>query len=329
MKSIDALLISVLLFSCSQSPSTTHFTGTAMTMEYRLTVGSSLTAEQREKVEQSIQQVFEEVNSHYNKWNPESELSRLNSLKAGEIAPLSPELEKLLLKCDAIVRLTHGKFDPTIEPLQQLWKSKLSAGFEPTEEEIKAIKPALGWEHIHIGEGTLYKDHDLTRLDLGGIAKGYCVDLMIERLKAEGYPHLLFEWGGEIRAVGRHPQNRPWRIFISRLGDQNSDHAIAQLELCDQAIATSGDYMQFWHIRQQGEERLYFHIIDPTTFRPLVASPTSIASASVLAPTCTLADGIAKVGLMHPTLLEAEKWAEEMRVQYPEARFWFFSRSDG
>lgn len=299
-----------------------------MTIEYRLTVGAALTPAEREDVDRRLQAVFDEVNVHYNKWNPESELSRLNRLKGGEIAILSPQLQLLLLKCDAIVRLTKGRFDPTIEPLQQLWKSRLSAGIEPTEEEIQAIKPALGWNRIHIGEGTFFKDHDLTRLDLGGIAKGYCVDLMIERLQAAGYPNLFFEWGGEIRAIGRHPQKRPWKIFISRLGDQNPDHAIAHLDLCNQAIATSGDYMQFWRIPQEGKESdlLYFHIIDPHTCKPLVATSTSIASASVLASTCTFADGIAKVGMMATSLKEAEKWAEEIRAQFPETRFWFITR---
>ena len=193
---------------------------------------------------------------------------------------------------------------------------------EPSEEEIQTILPAIGWDRVHLDAGLFSKDHDLTSLDLGGIAKGYCVDLLIERLQEAGYRHLFVEWGGEVRAAGRHPQNRPWKIFISRLGDHNPDHAVAQLDLCDQAIATSGDYMQFWRVG----DKVYCHIIDPKTHRPLLCSQTSIASSSVLASTCTFADGIAKVGMMFPTLAEAQQWAEEIRAEYPETRFWFMTR---
>lgn len=134
------------------------------------------------------------------------------------------------------------------------------------------------------------------------------------------------EWGGEIRASGQHPDKRPWKIFISRLGDPDPSHAIATVELHDQAIATSGDYMQFWKVTLPGGgERLYFHIINPTTYRPLIATTTSIASVSVLASTCTFADGIAKVGMMFPTVKEAEKWADEIHSQYPDTQFWFLT----
>lgn len=296
--------------------------GTAMTIDYKIIVGALLSDSERLDVEKRIQAVFQEVDSIYNKWNPDSEISRLNRLKAFEKVSLSPQLQQLLQKCDQIVRLTEGKFDPTIEPLQKLWKSSLSAGREPAENEIQAILPALGWHRVHIESGCFSKDHDLTSLDLGGIAKGFCVDLLIERLKEAGFPNLFVEWGGEVRAAGVHPQNRPWKIFISRLGDNNPDRAIALLDLRDQAIATSGDYMQFWQI---GDKR-YGHIINPSTHRPLPCTKTSIASSSVLASDCTFADGIAKVGMMFATVEEAKAWAERIRSLYPETRFWFITR---
>lgn len=322
MRDIKLLLIALLFFSCSNSQDATHFKGTAMTIDYKIIVGTTLSEPERKDVEKRIQKVFEEVNALYNKWNPDSEISHLNRLKAGEKIHVSPQLLQLLEKCGQIVHLTDGKFDPTIEPLQQLWKSRLSAGMEPSEDEIQAILPAVGWDRVHIEAGYFSKDHDLTSLDLGGIAKGYCVDLMMERLQAAGYRNLFVEWGGEVRAAGCHPRNRPWKIFISRLGDSNPDHAIAHVQLCNQAIATSGDYMQFWQIG----DKMYGHIIDPHTHHPLLCTKTSIASSSVLASTCTFADGIAKVGMMFPTVEEATAWAEKIRIHYPETRFWFSTR---
>ena len=75
--------------SCSNSQEVTSFKGTAMTIDYQITVGALLPKKERKDVEKRIQTVFEEVNALYNKWNPESEISRLNRLKAGEKVSVS------------------------------------------------------------------------------------------------------------------------------------------------------------------------------------------------------------------------------------------------
>lgn len=337
-------LLSILLHfsSCHTNPQpqaqqqTTVFTDTVMTMSYRIIIGESLSIEKKQVVEKIIENTFAEINAIYNKWNPTSEISKLNQLKAGEMARLSPELERFLFQTQEIVEITEGRFDPTIEPLQQLWKEKLAQGKIPSDEEIDAIIPALGWDKIHFNNGVFFKHHSLTQLDLGGIAKGYCVDLLVERLNASGYPNLFVEWGGEIRTSGQHPDLRPWRIFISRLGDTNPDSAIATLDLVNQAIATSGDYLQYWSVDIENTQenaatkpKTYFHIFDPHTYRPLEITPRSIASASVLAPTCLLADGLATAAMMFPSQAEAEAWLEEIKQKFfPSLEFWLDIRKN-
>lgn len=302
------------------------FSGNEMTMDYYIIIGRVLTDAEQRSIQKLVSATFREVDSIYNKWNPESELTKLNRLKAGEVVPLSQELENFLLLTDSIVKLSGGKFDPTIEPLQQLWKSHLSNGKMPSEVDVQTILQVVGWRHIHFGDGKFYKDHDGTSLDLGGIAKGYCVDLLVERLVEEGFNHVFVEWGGEIRAHGMHPDNRPWIIMTNCLDDEEPENAIAHISLYDQSIATSGDYIQNWKISQDGVETTFFHIIDPTTAKPLIATQKSVASATVVAPTCVLADALATVAMMYPTLSEANKWVEQICEQNPEIRFWLYSR---
>lgn len=319
----------LLLGSCKTnhlSSPVTQFAANVMTIDYRILIGDPLTNDQKNKVQKTIQTTFEEINTIFNKWNPDSELSRLNRLKAGEVVPISAELESFLQKTDQIVRLTEGRFDPTIEPLQQLWKQKLLQQQEPTESEIAEILPAIGWDKIHVSDGQFYKDHDRTALDLGGIAKGYCVDLLVERLNDLGLPDVYVEWGGEIRASGQHPEHRPWHIYISRLDDSLPQHALAHLDLVNQGIATSGDYLQNWTV--SNGKKTYFHIFDPKTHRPLVMTDTSIASATVLAPSCMLADGLATAAMMFPSIKEAQEWAVSIKQRYPEIQFWWFSRDE-
>jgi len=165
-------------------------------------------------------------------------------------------------------------------------------------------------------------------LDLGGIAKGYGVDLILENLNQAGFSDVFVEWGGEIRASGKHPEGRPWRIFISRLENNDPHLAIAHLDLVDQAIATSGDYLQNWTIEKDGNCSTFFHIIDPVTLHPLQKQPLSIASTSVVAPTCALADGLATVAMMFLSVEEAQVWAEKMKKENPDLSFWIVSRQN-
>lgn len=328
----------IFLFGCCnendhfieiRSDNTTHFSGQAMTIDYHIIIGKPLNDHEVSKITQLVNTTFQEINSIYNKWNPNSELSYLNHLKAGIKVHLSPSLETFLKQTQTIVELSEGRFDPTIEPLQRLWKTKLQNGTEPTQSEIAAIAPAIGWDKISFGNGVFSKTHDLTEMDLGGIAKGFCVDLLTERLYSQGFEDTYVEWGGEIRCKGQHPSERCWTVFISRLGNIDPSQAIAMLSLDNRSIATSGDYLQNWTIRSPilpERSTIFFHIFDPKTLRPLESSRTSLASASVAAYSCAFADGLATAAMMFPTLTEAEAWANKIKEQFPEISFWLISR---
>jgi len=316
----------LLMCSCQNStvaPVSTVLKGNVMTIDYKIIIGSPVDEMQKKTIEELVSATFSEINTIYNKWNPHSEISTLNQLKGKVTYPISQKLESFLKFTDQIVKMTEGRFDPTIEPIQKLWKEKLANGEIPTNKEIAKIAPAVGWDKIHVENGYFYKDHDHTAIDLGGIAKGFCVDLLVENLNAAGYPHVYVEWGGEIRCSGKHPSGRPWRVFISNLGDQQQENGIAEIDLIDQAIATSGDYLQNWKIGTA----TYFHIFDATTKRPLVSAPHSIASASVVAPTCALADGLATAAMTFSTVEEAQQWSEQINKLFPETHFWFIENA--
>lgn len=320
------ILLFTLLIACNRPPPirTTEFSGTAMTINYRIVVGSTLTPEQKIQVQNIIDSTFQEINTIYNKWNPESELSFLNKSPANTPILLSSKLYDFLVFTDHVVNLTQGRFDPTIEPLQELWKQNLSAGREPPANEIEKIAPAIGWHNIHFSGGLFSKDHAATMLDLGGIAKGFAVDLLTHNLLSENFTSFYVEWGGEIKTHGKHPQKRPWKVYISRFDNTNPNDAIAFVELHDEALATSGDYLQFWNIK----DTLYFHVFEPNTLRPLKVTSQSPGSASVAATSCALADGIATAALTFPTESEATQWLDTIKTtQHPEIRYWLLSRN--
>jgi len=126
-KKVLILPILLILFAgCSQSdaPTASTFHGNVMTIDYHIIVGA--TPEQHAGIQRIIAASFDEIDSVYNKWNPQSELSSINCHAGGTPIPLSQKLEKLLVLTDQVVKLTAGRFDPTIEPVQQLWKKTFS-----------------------------------------------------------------------------------------------------------------------------------------------------------------------------------------------------------
>lgn len=330
--SLNQLLLSIILLlgaSCqTQAPPSpiTTFQDTVMTVSYRILVGHALSEKQKEDIQILIHETFEEINTTYNKWNPNSELSHLNRLKAGERHLLSPALFQFFQRIDTLVHLSQGRFDPTIEPLQALWKSRLEQNQRPSENDLTLIKPCVGWDKIHFEKGIFYKEDERTQLDLGGIAKGWCVDLLIQRLNQAGFVNTYVEWGGDIRTSGSHPCHRPWNVYISRLGDPDPRHALAYISLKDQAIATSGDYFQYWTLTEDQQETIYCHIFNPLTLQPLEVKTGSIASASLIADDCLTADGLAKVMMLFDSKEEAEAWIKQIQPTIQNLRYWIISR---
>ena len=297
-----------------------------MTMNYKIIAGNSVDQSQNDIIRNLISKTFDEIDAIYNKWNPNSEISALNRLEKKTVVPISKEIEAFLIETKKLVFLSNGLFDPTIEPLQKLWKEHLKINTVPSKTEIEEKMQVVGFDKIHIENGTFFKDFDETSLDLGGIAKGYAVDLLTSRLNDLGYENTFVEWGGEIKATGKHPNNRPWHIFISRFQNTNSEDAIAHLDLENEAIATSGDYLQNWTIEKDQTKKTYFHIVHPKTGYLAEIGKNSIASASVVAKSCLVADALATTLMLFDDSDEATKWIEGVKEHYFGIKVWIVTR---
>ena len=120
-------------------------------------------------------------------------------------------------------------------------------------------------------------------MTVDSIAKGYIVDEGIAALKTRGYEQILVEAGGDLATSGQRSQSHSWRVGI-RSPRPNGPVTLATLQVSDRAVATSGDYMQPFAVDFSAH-----HIIDPRTGY----SAPGLSSATVLAPTCMLADALA------------------------------------
>lgn len=277
----------------------TAFTGVAMTVPYRILVKEPLDILEKKGVEEMIKEVFSKTNAIYNKWNPDSELSHINRAEANQPIPLSKELETLLKIVDQAWHLTGGRFDPTIESAQKVWRASLEKGSIPNERDF-----SVGWDKIVIENGHIVKKDARIEIDLGGIAKGYTLDLLLESFKKHSYTNVLIEWGGDFVANGFRPDLGRWRVGIKA---PRGDQIVECVELSDEAFATSGDYLQCWDV----DQKHYCHIFDPTTKAPLERVDGSIASVTVRDKTGAMADAFATALMLFPNSEAAEKWLAE------------------
>ncbi|MEO0445836.1 MAG: FAD:protein FMN transferase, partial [Verrucomicrobiota bacterium] len=92
-----------------------------------------------EPVEPVIAAAWQEVQyleQSFSDYDPESELMRFCRAAPGTIHPLSPDLHAILFQSLRIHHLTEGAFDPTLRPLQRLWKQTRRDGRLPKEESL-------------------------------------------------------------------------------------------------------------------------------------------------------------------------------------------------
>ncbi|CRI32836.1 FAD:protein FMN transferase [Chlamydia pneumoniae] len=296
-------LVLLCLGLCSCSQKTTTIEGEQMTIFYRIVLGTSLSAKEKASLSQQIDRCFHKIDSIYNNWNPYSELSIINRAPADVPITLSVELSEFLDQVDTLYKLSEGRFDPTVGPLKTLWLLHLKSQTLPPKDVWEQHYKDMGWQHLEFQSNTktLIKKNPHVQIDLCGVVKGYAVDCLNEICNTF-CPNNYVEWGGEIKTSGHHPSGRPWRIF--------SEAAGTILDIDDMAIATSGNHIQKWCV----EGKIYTHILDTRTGKPLELSSYPIQSVSVVHPSCAYADAIATVLMTFDSKIEAKQWAEEHHI---------------
>ena len=218
---------------------------------------------------------FDRVGEVVNAFSPSSEVGRLNGLhKTGPVA-VSPDLDELLrLAAEAWVA-TDGAFDPTVWPLKGLWREAERTGQLPASPSVAAVMRDVGFDRVHAsGAATWTFDAPDAALDLGGIAKGWAVDRVVDRLRAAGAVSALVQCGGEIGAFGAARAGGSWRIGVSDpLGAADPWGVISRSGPV--SVSTTGNYEQPATVG--GRE--YYHVFDPRTGAPI---PTDVLGVTVV-----------------------------------------------
>ncbi|WP_250461365.1 FAD:protein FMN transferase [Microbulbifer litoralis] len=219
-------------------------------------------AAEAEALIEGVMAEFRRLDDELSPYKKNSELSRVNRDAGRQTVELSAELAALIDKSLWYSEQTGGAFDISYATLGKHYdfRQHKRADTATTKQLLKA----LNYHNLQFDSAkrTLHFGHPQTRIDLGGIAKGYAVDRAIDILRRAGVHHASVSAGGDSRMIG-DKRGQPWLVGIRHPRDKSKNAAV--IPLTDTAISTSGDYERFFI--DDHHQRVH-HIFNPATGRP-------------------------------------------------------------
>ncbi|MDU8925534.1 FAD:protein FMN transferase [Pasteurellaceae bacterium LIM206] len=281
------------LTACQKTAEVVALSGKTMGTTYHIKyIDDGNLGKTAEQVQKEIDEILKEVNRQMSTYIPTSEISRFNqSQQINTPFDISPEFGKVVAEAIRLNKVTDGALDITVGPVVNLW------GFGPEKRPDKQPSPELlterqsrvGIDKLKLtetdGKFALEKSIPQLYIDLSSIAKGFGVDQVADYLEGLHVANYMVEIGGEIRAKGHNSENKDWQIAVETPTLDGSRTANEIIGLKNRAMATSGDYRNYFE--ENGQR--FSHEIDPKTGKPI---QHHLASITVITDSCMSADGL-------------------------------------
>ena len=291
---------SYIIIHKNSYPTYQHDEGFVFGTVYHITYESST------NYKEDIEAELKKVDQSLSPFNKTSIISRINR---NEKVLVDSMFHDVFTLAEHISKETDGAFDITVAPLVNLWGFGFKKGINPSQNTIDSIRAFIGYKTVKLCNKQVIKVYPKTMLDCSAIAKGYGSDVVAKFLKAKGIKNFMVEIGGEVVVSGISDKQKPWHIGINKPTDDslNTSNELQDiLEVSDIAMATSGNYRNFYY--KNGKK--YAHTIDPKTGYPV---QHSILSATVLAKNCATADAYAT-----SFMVMGMEGAQKVLKQHPE-----------
>jgi thiamine biosynthesis lipoprotein len=218
-----------------------------------------------------------------------SDVWRINHAQ-GTPVEVSSHTTTVLALAEEVRAASNGAFNIAIGEASALWDFSGATPTIPAKDSLEAAARRLSTARIAL-DGTRVTTREGTQIDLGGIAKGYICDQVADFLRSRGVASGLLNFGGNVVAIGEHPEGRPWAVALQKPGEQRDVAGFAVVSRTDSAVVTSGFYERGFDL--EGER--YHHILDPRSCWPV---KSELLSASVLSENTALADALATAVLI-------------------------------
>jgi len=185
-------------------------------------------------------------------------------------------------------RESEGRFDPTSGVLRRAWDFR--SGRLPAPAVLAEARALVGWSKLRWERPRLVLPLAGMQLDFGGFVKEYAADRAAAVCREAGQCAGLVDLGGDLAAVGPHPDGAPWLVGIR--DPRRPERAIARIALAAGGIATSGDYERCMVV----DGVRHSHLLDPRSGESFRGGP---ASVSVAAPLCLVAGAASTIAMLH------------------------------
>ena len=211
-----------------------------------------------------VKREVDRIERKISRFDPQSDLSRLNQIKPGQSAQVDEEFFDILRACKTCWEITEGAFDPALAARKN----------EPSQQQgMHAIQLFDEHRKVMLSDGV--------QLDLGGFGKGYALEKIRDLFLQRGVKHAFINFGdSSVLAVGSHPSGGNWKIGIRHAAKPRKSAFVFRVK--DASVSTSGNF----YMNDDGKPVQHHHIVHPQTGKPDERSVTM----SVCAPSPLLAE---------------------------------------
>ena len=268
----------------------------ADTREYRYLMGTSMQvqaiggdeAARRAAIDEAFA-AMSEVDRLMSNYRSDSELSHVNGEAARGPVVVSDPLLRVIEAAQRVSAESNGAFDVTVGPLVRLWGFRDKTPHIPTSAELAAVRPLVGYRSLLVDapHHTIGFAHPGMEIDLGGIAKGFAVEVAANVLRRHGLTGFI-DAGGNQYMLGTPPGKPFWTVGIKN--PDVADRLIGVVDVKGGSVSTSADYANF--LIAAG--RTYGHLLEPHTLEPSTAS----LSATIMSEDGTVADAMSKAAFI-------------------------------
>lgn len=232
-----------------------------------------------------IDSLLTDFNQALSTYIPDSEISEFN--KSGNVNFQFPYFYDVLEASAKVYEESNGAFDPTLGPLIDAWGFGDGKTLNLDSSRVDSLLGYVGFDKLSYDKKGAFKKVPEIKLNFSAIAKGQAIDVVANWLSSIGINDYMVEIGGEVRASGKNLEGEFWTIAIEVPDEARIGGIFDAVYLEDRGMASSGNYRNF---RVLEDGRKVAHTIDPRTGFPKMQT---LLSATVLAPSCMLADGFA------------------------------------
>src|SRR5690554_2490710 len=274
-----------LFIGCSQQASYQTFSDATMGTRYNISAQLPQGVK-KAAVQKKIDERLEQINHSMSTWRDNSLISQFNRAAVASTLEVDADFIQVLQISRDVYQASAGAFNPAVGALVDLWGFGPRLSIEqiqqlPAAQDIADAMAKTDFTSVKNNGLMLEKTAEL-QLDFSAVAKGYGVDALAHVLRDFGVKNYMVEIGGEIATLGHSAKGKAWRIGIES-PDNVRGHVITAIDVMESAMATSGDYRNFFNV----DGKHCSHTIDPRTGSP-ISNP--LASVTVLADNVAIAD---------------------------------------